>query len=737
MSATLSCKDSSSPTEQVTPTVIQMVSGNNQEAIIGSELANPLMVEVLDAKGRPVGGQQVSWATTMGGGEVSPTSSVTNASGTARAFLRVGSSAGENRVSASLGTLAPVVFKATARARTVAQVVIVSGNGQTGAAGSQLADPIVVRAVDGQGQAVAGASVTFSITSGGGQLSVVLATTDANGLASTRWTLGSASGAQSMFAAAGAVGATITATASAVAPSSRVLSIVDGDNQTATVSTTLTKQLVVRVVDGNGAPVPAASVSFTASGGQLTPSSVATDGNGEARTSWRLGTTAGQQNAYASVAGASAVTFTATAQPGAPTQLAIVGGNSQVGYVSHALPLPLAVEVRDAFGNATPGTTVTFSVTSGGGSVTPTTRTADEGGRATTTWTLGSVVGAQGAVATVAGIGNAVFTATATRPLTMLTHRIVDAEFDTVTNRIVSVSADPSRLHVVNPETGATQSLDLPQVPATVSVQPDGKYAAVGHNGWISYVNLTTLKVERVYSISIDVLDVILPGNGYIYAFPRRDQWTYVFAIQLSNGAESHSAGYIYAGTVGRLHPSGKYIYGANRGLSPSDFEKYDIRGGTPAFMYDSPYHGDYAFNGDVWISGDGLRLFAKSGNVFRASEVRADDMKYAGNLSGMSVVQWVTHPSGSTRVLALPGSDWQTTAASELRVYGSEFLAYRGNMQLPRFILDGTGSFRSEGQFVFTNSSATRVYVLVRAEGSAGLANDWGIASYDMTELP
>ncbi len=733
LSATLSCKDSGTGPKP-TPSIVQLVSGNNQEATAGSELPNPLMVEVLDAKGNAVGGQRVEWSVTAGGGSVDPAASITNSSGIARTFFRLGTAAGENRATAKVGSLPPVAFVATGRARAAAQLVVVSGNGQTGPAGNQLPDPLVVRALDAQGQPMQGVTVGFT-AAGGGQLSQAAVVTDGNGIASTRWTLGSSTGAQSVLASAGNVSAIFTATATTVQPSSRTLSIVSGNMQSATVSTSLGDLLVVRLLDGAGTPVEGATIGFTPESGTATPTSAITNANGEAQASWRLGTVAGEQRLTASASGASGVTFTATGTPGAPTQLSIVTGNSQIGNIGQPLPLPVVTAVADAFGNPVAGTTVTFSVTSGGGSITSSAVT-DASGRASAVWTLGTTVGAQGAVANVPAIGNAAITATGTKPIVKLTHRVVDAEFDAPMNRIITVSANPSRLNIVDPESGATQSVDLAQIPAAVAVQPDGKYAAVGHNGWISYVNLTTLTVERVYSTTCDVLDVVLPGNGYVYAFPRVDQWVSIHTVQLSNGAET-TASTIRAGTIVRLHPSGKYIYGANNGLSPSDFEKYDIRSGTATMMYDSPYHGDYAFSGNLWISDDGLRLFARSGNVFRSSEVRAEDMLYAGNLSGTSAVQWAVQPLTSGRVLVLPAGSWNATAAPELRVYGSDYLAYRGAVPLPKFIVAGSGAYSAEGQYVFTNAAASRVYVLVRADPNAGLAQDWGIAGYDMTEMP
>jgi hypothetical protein len=735
------CGGGDSPTDSTAVAkVIQMAGGNDQSAIVGSSLANPLVVEVLGAGGRPVGGQMVAWSVVEGSGTLSAPTSVTNASGEARTFLQVGSTPGPQRVQASLGTLSPVSFSATALSRPAARVIAASGGGQEAIVTTLLTQPLVARVVDATGGAVPGATVTFSVTSGGGSVQSPTMVSDAAGQASTTWRLGGTPGVQTVSASTpGATPATFSATARENGASSLV--IVSGSGQTGVVTSTLAQALTVRLVDAQSAPVVGATVFFTAAGtnGTLTPTAATTNANGEASAFWKLGTVAGTQTVGASSGGTSAVTFAATATAGPASRLTVVSGNSQLAGVSQPLPLPVVVAVVDAWDNPVAGAAVTFGVTLGGGSITPTTASTDAAGRATAAWTLGATIGAQAAVATVAGIGNAVLAATATAPIYGLTHRVVDAEYNAATNRIITISANPSRLHIIDPETRNVQTIDLPQVPNAVSVRADGLYAAVGHDAWVSYVNLTTRQVERVYPVTTDVLDLVLANNGWVYAFPRRDQWVSIHSLQLSTGTEYTNGGLLYAGTLAKMHPSGKYIYGANNGLSPSDLEKYDIRSGAAARMYDSPYHGDYAFNGDLWISEDGLRLFARSGNVFRSSEVAAEDMRYAGSLQGMTSVAWVTQSTAAGRVFALPGTYFgsETSAPSELRVYDSAFLAYRGALPLPQFVAPGVGSFRSEGRFVFSTTSGQRVYVLVKADNASGLAQDWGFVIYNLAELP
>ncbi len=80
----------------------------------------------------------------------------------------------------------------------------VSGDAQSGMATQALDSALVVRVLDAGGNAVVGDTVFFTVTSGGGTLgngfAVDTALVDANGLAGTTWTLGSALGGQTVEA---------------------------------------------------------------------------------------------------------------------------------------------------------------------------------------------------------------------------------------------------------------------------------------------------------------------------------------------------------------------------------------------------------------------------------------------------------------------------------------------------------------------------------------------------------
>ncbi len=93
-------------------------------------------------------------------------------------------------------------------------LAIVSGNNILGIAGTVLPQPQVVRVTGSDGLGIAGATVTFAVTAGGGTLSSTTALTDTGGRASVTWTMGPTAGTNTMTASvAGLTPVTFTATA--------------------------------------------------------------------------------------------------------------------------------------------------------------------------------------------------------------------------------------------------------------------------------------------------------------------------------------------------------------------------------------------------------------------------------------------------------------------------------------------------------------------------------------------
>lgn len=173
---------------------LRAASGNNQSGVAGAPLAAPLVAIVTDAVGNPKAGVTVTFTVASGGGSLSATSGITDASGQASVQWTLGSGTGPQAVVATSPGLPAVTFNANSGASTSASVTIVSGNNQVASPGVQLAQPLRVRVTDSFGNGVAGVSVAFTPAPGAGTISPAIATTDASGFAQAVWTLGPAGG---------------------------------------------------------------------------------------------------------------------------------------------------------------------------------------------------------------------------------------------------------------------------------------------------------------------------------------------------------------------------------------------------------------------------------------------------------------------------------------------------------------------------------------------------------------
>ncbi|NNE32428.1 MAG: hypothetical protein HKN40_08675 [Winogradskyella sp.] len=317
---------------------------------------------------------------------------------------------------------------------------------------------------------------------------------------------------------------------------------------------------------------------------------------------------------------------------------------------------------------------------------------------------------------------------------------VIDAEYDRNNDVIVVVSENPNELRVFDPSDNSIASVPLNLPPTCVSIGLDGNYAAVGHNGWFSYINLSTMILEHNYAVTANTYDIILAPNAYVYVFPKEDQWERIRCVNLSNGVETqHNGNSIREQTKVKLHPSGNYIYGADNGLSPSDFEKYEIGNGTAQYLYDSPYHGDFPFSGNIWISDDGSRLFAKSRRVFNSTSNPNNDMTYNGELVGDGKIMTLDFSSAAQKLYAvfLNDNNWEEVPSNEVRIYETDYLAFQGTTLLPDFLIpDGNGGgtfYESQGYFGFFNSAGTKYYVVVKIEEGSGAQNEWAIATLDV----
>jgi adhesin/invasin len=407
-------------------TGLTITSANPQSAVVGTAVGSPPQVLAHDQFNNPVQGVAVTYVVTAGGGTVVPTTAITTgANGLATATSwTLGPVAGANTLEARATGLTTVQFSATGLAGSAAKLAFVAAPSSTAQSGVAFAAQPVIQLQDAGGNPVAQVGVVISATIAagtGGSLTNASATTNASGVATfTGLTLSGPAGGFTLSFGSGSLTA-VTAGVTLSAGPAASITAASATSQQATVGTAVAAPPSVLVTDNGGNPVPGVAVTFavTGGGGSVTGGNATTNASGIATVgSWTLGTTAGPNTLTATSGGLSGspVTFTANGTTGAPTQISVSTGNNQSATVNTAVTVPPAVLVTDQFGNPVPGETVTFTVTSGGGSVTGGTAITDAAGIATVgSWTLGTTAGTDNNTleAAHATAGNVNFTASA------------------------------------------------------------------------------------------------------------------------------------------------------------------------------------------------------------------------------------------------------------------------------------------------------------------------------------
>ena len=191
---------------------LNVYDGNNQDGSLNSRLAEPFIVEVVDANDNPVEDARVRFRTTIGSGRFSPRAfSRTDEDGLAEITFTP-TSTGRIRVVATVTGVDSTAAFIVQGGEPADALVKVSGDNQSGTPGNALANPFVVEVQDEDGEPLTGHSVTFSVTAGGGSLSETSVTADEDGLAETTLTLGSERGVNSVQASVSGVDPVIFST---------------------------------------------------------------------------------------------------------------------------------------------------------------------------------------------------------------------------------------------------------------------------------------------------------------------------------------------------------------------------------------------------------------------------------------------------------------------------------------------------------------------------------------------
>jgi adhesin/invasin len=339
---------------------ITVSAGNSQVGAAGAALAESLAVIVRDQAGAPLAGANVTFSVTAGGGSVSPAAHLTDASGIAKTQRTLGPNAGTQTVSATAGSLAPVLFSAVAQINGAVNIANNTTGVVTDTVGAFKSESLTVLVTDQNATPVQGVAVTWA--SAGGAVSATSVPTSAAGLSKVRFTYGTAAGNQSATATVtGLVGSPVTIAFNATAGTAVSIAKTAGDGGVAAPSSQVTYTVQSR--DSHGNPKGGVTIDWAVAtgGGSITPAQNTSLVNGNASAQRTLGAGTGDQTATATangLGGTPSVTFTTTAA----TVMTVNVGPS-LAFSPNAITITRGTVVTWAWQGTTPAHNVTFANT--------------------------------------------------------------------------------------------------------------------------------------------------------------------------------------------------------------------------------------------------------------------------------------------------------------------------------------------------------------------------------------
>ena len=305
------------------PSQLQVVSGANQSAPIGTQLSQQLVARVIAADNLPVVGVPVTFAAT-GGGSVSPATVATDTSGLAKTWATLGNTTGSVSFTATVSGIPVATFSQTATAGAASKLAFTQQPTNT-TAGAVISPPLTVAAQDAGGfldQSFTGAiTIAIANNAGGGTLGGTVTANAVSGVATFGdLTIDKSGTGYTLSASAATLTGATSSAFNITAAAATTITVASGNNQSGAPNSALANPLVVTATDAFGNGVPGVGVTFavTAGGGSLGTPNATTAANGQAQTSWTLGAS-GTQTATAtsgSLAGSPLTFSAAVSNPG-------------------------------------------------------------------------------------------------------------------------------------------------------------------------------------------------------------------------------------------------------------------------------------------------------------------------------------------------------------------------------------------------------------------------------------
>ena len=308
---------------------------------------------------------------------------------------------------------------------------------------------------------------------------------------------------------------------------------------------------------------------------------------------------------------------------------------------------------------------------------------------------------------------------------------VKDAEYSNSLDQLVLASSSSRQLIILQTDDLVQNTIDLPLSPTAISISPDGKFAAVGHKQWVSYIDLVKLELIKTVAVPIDIYDLVLDAKGLAHAFSGTPYSTIAYSVNMQTGEVKPSVGnQVNDKEVVKLSPDGESILGIQFG----GLDRFDINAGfinnseRPLLDY------SYSLCDRLWVLDGQSKIITGCGRLFNLPVISSLESSYAGklNMDNTSLLA-ASYSKNNGEIAGITDSFFDSASEisnSSIHIFDEMTLSETETIALPDF-MDKDKTVAMHGRFVFYSSDGSNIYTVVEADKKSRLDRRFGLYVY------
>jgi len=240
---------------------------------------------------------------------------------------------------------------------------------------------------------------------------------------------------------------------------------------------------------------------------------------------------------------------------------------------------------------------------------------------------------------------------------------ISDACFDGQNNILYFTTVNPNRLIAYNVNLRTIVSeLPLQNAPSCFSISKDGSRTIIGHNGYITVVDMNSFSATKTLAVDYNIFDIEWGDGDWVCYTPRTYmnnnlQWKNINTEQIYDTPYNGLHGCLSEKSVIKKIPYQNYIIGSQTIVSSSGIYLIDIRTRNIEMYFFQDLLGYLDLS--LWFSQDGKYLYSALGDIFETSPLYTQtdlhyDLQKKRFSPDPSIVFWAYHDSAAQSVWIL-----------------------------------------------------------------------------------